>query len=112
MKRNTMVKLVFLVVFAMLLSPAIGNAFGKKGFSDDARDDPSFQTRIPLFIVQQYDTDADGQLSDEERETAHAAILEQHDIDGDGKLSWTERRSVRDAAHEAFIAKYDTDGDS
>lgn len=110
MKKSTLAKLVTLAVVAMLISPAIGNAFGGRGLNDDAKGDPSSGPRIPPFMAQQYDTDGDGQLSQQEREAAQAAILEKYDIDGDGKLSREERRAVRDAAHDACIEKYDTDG--
>jgi hypothetical protein len=111
MKKNTMPKLVGLAVVAMLFIPAVGNAFGGKGLNDDVQGDSSFRTKIPPFLAQQYDTDSDGQLSEQEREAAHAAIFEKYDTDGDGELSREERRAVRDAARDAFIAKYDTDGD-
>lgn len=111
MKKNTMAKLVALAVVGILFSPAAGSAFGGKGLYDDGKGDPSFRQRIPLFMTQQYDTDGDGTLSEQEREAAHAAILEKYDTDGDGGLSREERRAVRDAARDAFIAKYDTDGD-
>ena len=111
MKKNKVAKLVGLAVVVMLFSPAIASAFGGKELNDDVKGDPSFRPPIPRFMVHQYDTDADGQLSQQERETAHAEILEEYDTDGDGKLSRKERRAVRDAAHDAFVAKYDTDGD-
>ena len=109
MKKSTMAKLVVLAAIAMLFSPAVGNAFGGKRFNDDGRGNPS--DHIPPVLAQQYDTDGDGTLSDQEREAAHAAILEKYDTDGDGELSRKERHAVRDAAHDAFVAKYDTDGD-
>ena len=111
MKKSTMTKLIVLAVVAMLFSPAVGNAFGGKKCDDDTKGDPSLGSRIPPFMVQQYDTDGDGALSDQEREAAHAAILAKYDTNGDGKLSRGERRAVRDAAHDAFLAKYDTNGD-
>ena len=40
-----------------------------------------------------------------------AEILEQFDTDGDGELSKEERKAARDARRAERIAKYDTDGD-
>jgi len=109
MKKNTMAKLIALAIVAMLFSPAVGNAFGGKRFNDAGAGDRSCS--IPPLMAQQYDADGDGQLSDQERETAQAAILAKYDTDGDGELSRVERRAVGDAARDAFLAKYDTDGD-
>jgi len=112
MRKNTLAKMVGLAVVAMLMSPAVVGAFGGRGLNDDVKGDPSFRPPIPPFMAQLYDTDGDGELSNEEREAAHTGIMEDYDVDGDGKLSRDERRAVRQAAHNAFIAKYDTDGDS
>ena len=51
--------------------------------------------------MEQFDTDKDGKLSDEERKAARAAMeqkmLEQFDTDKDGKLSDEERKAMRPA---------------
>ena len=111
MRKNTISKLVMLAALVMLISPAVSYAFGGKADRDGKRGDAGHQRPIPPIIAQQYDADGDGQLSDEEREAAHAAILKEFDVDGDGELSRQERRAVGDAARDAFTAKYDTDGD-
>ena len=106
-----MAKLVVLAAVAMLFSPAICNAFGGKAGGEGKSYNAGHQMRIPPFMAQKYDTDADGKLSDIERKAARAAIIEKYDVDGDGELSRKERRAVRDAAHDAFIERYDADGD-
>ena len=111
MEKSTMAILILFAVVALLFNPAVSSVFGGEGPCDDAIGDPSFFPKIPPFMAEQYDTDGDGQFSQEEREAAHAAILEKYDADGDGVLSRKERHAMREAAHDAFIAKYDTDGD-
>ena len=111
MKNGTMSKLILLAAVAMLLSPAIANAFGKRANSDGASGDFPPGPGIPPFLAQQYDTDGDGQLSDEEHEAAQAAILEKYDTDGDGVLSRAEMHALHEDGREAFMAKYDTDDD-
>lgn len=111
MEKSTMAILILFAVVALLFNPAVSSVFGGEGPGDDAMGDPSFFPKIPPFMAEQYDTDGDGQLSVQEREAAHAAILEKYDTDGDGVLSRKERHAMREAVHDAFIAKYDTDGD-
>jgi hypothetical protein len=111
MEKSTMAILVFFGVVAVLFSPGVCNAFGGKDITDDTMGDHSFRLKIPPFMAQQYDTDGDGQLSEQECEAAHAAILEKYDTDGDGKLSRRERHAMREAVHDTLMAKYDTDGD-
>lgn len=64
-------------------------------------------------MLEQFDTDGDGQLSEAERQVARESgafsgkrgrggkrrqeILEEFDIDGDGQLSETERQAARDS---------------
>ena len=59
-------------------------------------------------MLEKYDIDNDGKLSEEERQAAKedfkAAMLEKYDTDGDGELSPEEKKA-------AFIAKFDKDGD-
>ena len=65
-------------------------------------------------MLEKFDTDGDGKLSQEERDAAkaakkerRAAFIEKHDTNGDGELDKEEKA----AAKEAIIANYDTDGD-
>lgn len=65
-------------------------------------------------IIEKFDADGDGKLSEEERATAKAAMaarkaefMARVDTDGDGEISEDEKK----AAKEAFMAQYDTDGD-
>jgi len=73
-------------------------------------------------LLGEYDTDGDGELSDEERAAAvadrRAEILAEYDVDGDGELSDDERAAAREgrqAEREARraerLAAIDTDGD-
>lgn len=73
-------------------------------------------------ILDRFDTDKDGTLSESERAAAKAAckqrVLEKFDTDKDGKLSDSEREAARAAfsarlkeKHPELFAKVDTDGD-
>ena len=76
-------------------------------------------------MLEKYDADGDGKLSDEERATAKAEMqgkreamqsqmLEKYDTDGDGKLSDEEKQAAkadREAKRAEMLEKYDTDGD-
>ena len=51
-------------------------------------------------MMERFDTDKDGKLSEEEREKArefHQKMLEKFDTDGDGKLSKEEREKMRES---------------
>jgi hypothetical protein len=64
---------------------------------------------------EQFDTDGDGRLSDEERAAArdkrHKQRLEESDADGDGKISEAERRAANAAHRKRYLGKFDADGD-
>jgi len=88
---------------------------------------------FPPEVIDKFDKDSDGKLSDDERAAAREAMmdhrkdregnrdkwmLEKFDKDGDGKLSDEEKEAMeaaRKAKHEEFkkemLKKYDKDGD-
>lgn len=64
-------------------------------------------------ILEKFDADGDGKLSEEERETAKAAmkakrkeLLEKYDVDGDGKLNAEERQAAKDAGERIPCKKH------
>ena len=83
------------------------------------------QREIPPALLEKFDTDKDGKLSDDERqamrkemqamqEKRHAAMLEKYDADKDGKLSDDEKAVMKkdmDAKRAAILEKYDADKD-
>lgn len=72
-------------------------------------------------MLDKFDTDKDGKLSEAERAAARARfqdlrgdIIDKFDTDGDGTLSETERAAIREqfqARRAELTAKYDADGD-
>lgn len=81
---------------------------------------------LPPEMIEKFDKDGDGKLSEDERAAAKEAMRERHekwmierfDKDGDGKLSQEEREAMeaeRKAKHEELkqemLKKYDQDGD-
>ena len=73
-------------------------------------------------MLEKFDADGDGALSDTEKETAKEAfqakraehrekkMLKHFDEDGDGLLSDSEQAAAKEA-HEKRLAKFDADGD-
>lgn len=72
-------------------------------------------------VIQKYDTNKDGQLSDQEkaalhadmkakREQKHKEMLNKFDTNKDGKLDENERKAAQDAFAEERFKKLDTDG--
>jgi len=96
--------MVFLTILTVFMIPGLCNA---------AQENASHEGMppIPPELAEQYDSDGDGELSDDERDAAREAFMEEFDTDGDGELSREERHAVREALHDAFIERYDTDGD-
>lgn len=73
---------------------------------------------IPREILEKFDKDGDGKLSEDERKAARKELMEKHeahrkeilakyDTDGDGELSEEERKAMR----KDFAKKFDKDGD-
>ena len=104
---------------------ALGALLGSCTFAV-AQDKPNRPQRpIPAPVLEKFDTDKDGKLSDDEKkamrdemkaqqEKRKAAALEKYDKDGDGKLSEEERAAMKadmDAKRAAMLEKYDADKD-
>ena len=84
--------------------------------------------RLPPEILEKFDADDDGKLSEDERKAMRAAIeerrkahkakiLERFDADNDGKLSEDEKKAAREAAkaqreeiRAAVLKKFDANG--
>ncbi len=74
------------------------------------------QREVPAAVLEKFDTDKDGKLSQDERramqEARQAEMLKKYDADGDGKLSPDERKIMREEAmakRAALLEKYDAD---
>lgn len=72
----------------------------------------------PREILEKFDKDGDGKLSDEEKKAMHEAMearrkekFKEFDTDGDGKLSEEERAKMKEAHKAEMLKKFDTDGD-
>ncbi len=80
---------------------------------------------VPAEVLEKFDADKDGQLSDDEKKAMHAEMkarmearkakmLEKYDTDKSGELSDTEKEAMKadmEARHKALIEKYDADKD-
>jgi Ca2+-binding EF-hand superfamily protein len=80
---------------------------------------------LPPALLEKFDTDKHGKLSDDERkamreemkaqqEKRQAAMLEKYDADKDGKLSDAEKATMKadmEAKRAAILEKYDADKD-
>lgn len=77
---------------------------------------------LPPAILEKFDTDKDGKLSEDERKAMHEAkeakmaehrkeMVTKYDADGDGKLNDEEREKAKAEHHALMIKKFDTDGD-
>lgn len=104
---------------------ALGAIIGTCSFAA-AQEKPDRPHReIPLALLETFDTNKDGKLSEDERnamraamkakgEERKAAMLAKYDKDGDGKLSDDERATLKadmEAKRLALIEKYDADKD-
>lgn len=90
-----------------------------------AQDKPKRPTRgdgPPPAIMEKFDADKDGKLSEDERKAMHAAkeakmeehrkeMLTKFDKDGDGQLNDEERAAAKAARQAEMTKKFDTDGD-
>ena len=116
-----MYKLAILLAAACLALPAADGAAGAAG----ARAGRHGGGQIRQKVLERFDADKDGSLSDTEKaaaKTAHQAKRAERkakfDTDGDGKLSETERTAARAAfaarlaeMHPQLLAKIDKDAD-
>ncbi len=80
---------------------------------------------IPAELIEKFDADKDGKLSDDEKkamreamkakaEERKAKMLEKYDTDKSGQLSDTEKEAMKadmKARHNALLEKYDADKD-
>jgi len=73
-------------------------------------------------VMEKFDTDKDGKLSEDERKAMQEArrakvdefrkeMITKYDKDGDGELNEEERTTARTARQAELIKKFDTDGD-
>lgn len=78
--------------------------------------------RLPAHLVEQFDLDLDGRLSQDERglmreemqlraEGFKLKVLERFDADGDGALSPEEREIAHETMRAEFVDRFDSDGD-
>ena len=81
------------------------------------------QRRIPAEMLEKFDANKDGELSEDERkamreanraemEKRRAEMLKKYDKDGNGELSEEERKTMREemeAKRKALLEKYDAD---
>ena len=58
-----------------------------------------------------YDTNGDGQLSDQEWQAAQSDLLKTYDADGDGQLSESEKQQARQQLSAQYKSRMDTNGD-
>jgi len=105
--------LAILAVTLITLPAAVG---------DDVKAGKHHQGEFKQRLLEKFDTDKDGKLSESERAAAKAACkqhrLDNFDADKDGKLSETERDAARAARsaklkanHPKLFAKIDTNSD-
>lgn len=109
---NTMKMKPWITLGLLLASSAFAAA--QEG-SDKAPDRP--QRKMPPGMIERFDKDGDGKLSDDEmkamqaeRNEARKEMVKKYDKDGDGKLSGEERKTMRvemEAKHKALVEKYD-----
>lgn len=81
----------------------------------------AYKGALKEIVLERFDTDGDGTLSESEREAAKAerearreefsALRNSYDVNGDGELDETEREAFKAAAKEVIIKNFDSDGD-
>ena len=97
------------VTLALGMTTAQAKEGGKGGKKGGKKPNPEKRAAI----LERFDADGDGELSDSEKATAketmksereeiRAAVLEKFDADGDGELSKTEREGVREWVKENY----------
>jgi Ca2+-binding EF-hand superfamily protein len=119
-QRKTAMKTTSFVTLSALLASC---AFAVAEDKPKRPDRP--QRELPPALLEKFDADKDGKLSDEERKTMRtemeakreqfrAKMLEKFDADKDGKLSDAEKATMREAMkarHQEMLAKYDANKD-
>jgi hypothetical protein len=97
-------------------------AIGLSGAAHAEKGKGKGERNIPPGILEQFDKDGDGKLSEEERKAAKAArgqmegarmkeMLEKFDADKDGTLNEAEKEAMRAEMKKRMIEKFDKDGD-
>ena len=115
----------------MLLTTTVLAAFAITATANPKGPRPHRPDGPPKALIEKFDTDGDGKLSEQEREAAKAAMGEKRDAfiakydkDGDGKLNEEERKAAREEwkgkdrpkppggpSRERIIKRFDKDGD-
>jgi len=89
-------KLKLFTAIAVLAGLAVASGTPEKGKGKKHRVPPAIKQ-----LIEKFDTDGDGKLSDEEKEAAREArkaeFLKKFDKDGDGELSPEERKAAGEA---------------
>ena len=89
-------KLKLFTAVAVLAGLAVASGTPEKGKGKKHRVPPAIKQ-----LIEKFDTDGDGKLSDEEKEAAREArkaeFLKKFDKDGDGELSPEERKAAGEA---------------
>lgn len=106
-----MTKILAILAATLLALPAAEGAAASKGQG-------MHRGQLRQHLLEKFDTDKDGKLSEAERAAAKQARKGKVDTDKDGKVSEAERDAARAALsarlkdkHPKLFAKVDTDGD-
>ena len=93
-------------VLALTLAPLLGS-----GVAAAADETPPPHGKMRDRMVEKFDADGDGQLSEDERDKAREAWQRKRfDADNDGKLS-DEEQAAAEAARAKHMGEFDKDGD-
>lgn len=106
-----MTKILAILAATLLTLPAAEGAAAGKGQG-------MHRGQFRQHVLEKFDTDKDGKLSEAERAAAKQACKDKVDTDNDGKVSDAERDAARAALsarlkekHPELFAKVDKDGD-
>ena len=105
------------ILVLAIAAPAIAeDSVDSKGSQENKNSTDSKDRDTPRArLLEKFDKDGDGKLSEDERAAARnerqEQRLEKFDADGDGKLSETEERAARTQRKARHLGPFDTDGD-